>query len=327
MERNLYSRNIGLDLIRVTEASALAAGRWIGSGNFEAAHAAATKAMHDMLNILHIDGCIAIGEDRLIDGLSPLGEGILFGPGGQLCDLAVDPIDGTRLLIEGKPGAISVVGVAPRHSIWSTKPIEYLDKIVVDREAAHVLVPECMNAPAAWTLALIARAKKKPVRDLVVVVLDRVRHHDLIEEIRTTGARILLREEGDAEGALVAASPDTNVDVLMGIGGATQGVLSACAVRSLGGAMLAKVAPQTAEERSAILQTGIDINRVMTVEDLVDSDDIVFAATGITDSTLLPGISYRGDHAEIHSLLIRAKTRTRRYIQAEYVLENRNKAG
>src|SRR5690606_30706511 len=150
-----------------------------------------------------------------------------------LCDLAVDPIDGTSLLVEGKPGAISVVAVAPRHSIWSTGPAEYLDKIVVDRDAAHVLVPECMDAPAAWTLALIARAKKKAVRDLVVVVLQRLRHHDLIEEIRATGARILLRQEGDAEGALEAAMPATGVDILMGVGGASQGVLAACAVRSL----------------------------------------------------------------------------------------------
>jgi fructose-1,6-bisphosphatase II len=320
METDHYPRNIGLDLIRVTEASALAAGRWIGSGNFAAAHAAATTAMYNLLTSLGIDGCVAIGEDRLIEDGSPLGQGVIFGASGQTCDLAVDPIDGTRLLVEGKPGAISVFGVAPRHTIWSTSPVEYLEKIVVDRDAARVLVPECMTAPAAWTLALIARAKSKPVRDLVVVVLQRVRHHDLIEEIRATGARILLREEGDAEGALVAAMPDSGVDVLMGVGGAAQGVLSACAVRSLGGAMLARIAPQSAEERSAVLQAGLDMNKVMTVEDLVTSDDIVFAVTGITDSSLLPGISYRGNHAVTHSLLIRAKTKTRRHIQAEHEL-------
>lgn len=320
MAINYYPRNIGLDLIRVTEASALAAGRWIGSGNFAAAHASATTAMHNMLTTLDIDGCVAIGEDRLIDDASPLGHGVLFGRDGQVCDMAVDPIDGTRLLIEGKPGAISVFSVAPRHTIWAAGPVEYLEKIVVDRDAARVLVPECMTAPAAWTLALIARAKSKPVRDMVVVVLQRVRHHDLIEEIRATGARVLLREEGDVEGALVAAMPDSGIDVLMGVGGAAQGVLSACAVRSLGGAMLARIAPQSAEERSAVLQAGLDLDRVMTVEDLAASDDIVFAVTGITDSTLLPGISYRGGYAVTHSLLIRAKTKTRRHIQAEHEL-------
>lgn len=317
----LSSRNLGLDLVRVTEAAALAAGRWIGSGNFNAAHAAATDAMYNMLSTLDIDGRVAIGEDRLVDGVALLRAGATFGRSEAVCDLAVDPIDGTRLLAEGKPGAISVVAVAPRHSIWASGPVEYLDKIVVDRDAAHVLVPECMDAPAAWTLALIARAKKKPVRDMTVVVLQRLRHHDLIEEIRATGARILLRQEGDAEGALEAAMSGAGVDVLMGVGGASQGVLSACAVRSLRGGMLARLAPQSAEERAAISQAGLDTARVLTVADLVTSDDIFFAATGITGTALLPGIAYKGSHAETHSLLIRAKTKTRRFIQAEYALE------
>ena len=322
METALDSRNIGLDLARVTESAALAAGRWIGSGNFDAAHAAATEAMYNMLVTLGIGGCVAIGEDRIIDGKAALCEGVTFGGGQPLCDLAVDPIDGTQLLIEGKPGAVSVIAVAPRHSIWSAGPAEYVDKIVVDRDAAHVLVPECMDAPAAWTLALIARAKKKAVRDLVVVVLQRLRHHDLIEEIRATGARIYLRQEGDAEGALEAGMPGTGVDILLGIGGASQGVLAACAVRALGGGMLARLAPQSAEERAAITQSGMDSRKIYTVNELVASDDIFFAATGLTGTPILPGISYKGSHAETHSLLIRAKTKTRRFIQAEYALES-----
>ena len=321
MDAALTSRNSGLDLVRVTEAAALAAGRWIGSGNFSAAHAAATDAMANMLTALQIDGHIAIGEDRLIDGVAPLAAGIDFGAGLMTCDMAVDPIDGTRLLVEGKPGAISVVAMAPRHSIQTIAPAEYLEKIVVDRDAAAVLVPECLSAPAAWTLALIARTKKKAVRDLVVVVLQRARHHDLIEEIRATGARVLLREEGDAEGALVAAMPGSGVDVLMGVGGAAQGGLAACAVRALHGAMLARVAPQSAEERAAVAQAGLSTERALTDNDLVASDDVLFAATGITDTSLLPGIAYRGSHAETHSLLIRSKTGTRRFIQAEHRLE------
>ncbi len=320
MENDLTSRNIGLDLTRVTEAAALAAGRWIGSGNFDAAHAAATEAMYNMLVQLGVSGCVAIGEDRLIDGNAALCEGVTFGE-RPTCDLAVDPIDGTRLLIEGKSGAVSVIAVAPRHSIWSAGPAEYLDKIVVDRDAAHVLVPECMDAPAAWTLALIARAKKKSVRDLVVIVLQRLRHHDLIEEIRATGARIYLRQEGDTEGALEAAMPDTGVDVLMGVGGASQGVLSACAVRALRGGMLARLAPQSAEERAAVTQAGMDLRKIYTVDELVTSDEIFFAATGLTGTPILPGIAYKGNHAETHSLLIRAKTKTRRHIEAEYSLE------
>jgi fructose-1,6-bisphosphatase II len=314
------SRNVGLDLIRVTEAAALAAGRWIGSGQFAEAHRAATVAMQKALSTLRIDGCVVIGEDRPVGDGIPLSCGTLFGAGGTLVDLAVDPIDGTRLLVEGRPGAISVVAVTPRGSLFSPGPAEYLDKIVTDREAADVLVPECMDAPAAWTLALIARAKKKTVRDLVVVVLARARHQDLIQEIRATGARILLRDEGDAEGALVAATQGTKVDVLMGVGGAGQGVLSACAVRALRGGMLARFAPQTADERNACAAAGLETQRIMTANDLVRSDEIFFAATGITDSSLLNGITYKGSHAETHSLLIRSVTGTRRFIQAEHTL-------
>lgn len=320
MNDRVTPRNIGLDLVRVTEAAALAGGRWIGSGNFSQAHRAATDAMYDMLDVLGVSGCVVIGEDRRVPDCRPLFMGTVFGEEDPTVDLAVDPIDGTQLLVEGKPGAISIVAIAPRGTIWASEPAEYLDKIVVDRDAARVLVPECLDAPAAWTLSLIARAKDKPVRDMTVVVLQRGRHQDLIEEIRATGAKILLREEGDAEGALVAASPDTGVDALIGIGGAAQGVLSACAVQALGGAMLARIAPQSAAERDAVVAAGMDMEKIMTAEDLVASKDIFFAVTGITGSMLLPGISYHRGRAETHSLLIRALTKTRRFIDAEHSL-------
>lgn len=320
-EHETQLRNIGLDIVRVTEAAAIAAGRWIGSGNFIGAHREATQAMHSTLSLLGVEGCVAIGEDRDVEGCPALCMGTTFGDGMTICDLAVDPIDGTRLLVEGKPGAISVVAVTPRHSMWSPGPVGYLDKIVVDRDAAGVLVPECLDAPAAWTLALIARAKDKPVKDIVVVVLKRQRHEELIEEIRATGAHILLRDEGDAEAALLAATPNTAVDVLMGVGGASQGVLSACAVRALRGQMLARVTPQSDAERQATLDAGIDLEQIMTVEDMVTSNDIYFAATGITGTPLLGGIAFRGRHVETHSLLIRAETQTRRFIAAEHTLE------
>lgn len=315
-----YTRNLGLDLVRVTEAAALAAGRWIGSGNYAAVHKAATEAMYNHLDTMGISGCVVIGEEREIDGQSLLGRHTTFGRDESLLDLAVDPIDGTQLLIAGKPGAISVIGVAPRGSMWSPDPAEYLEKIVVDREAAAVLVPECMDAPAAWTLALVARKKKKPVRDLVVAVLDRARHQDLIEEIRSTGARILLRDEGDAEEALVAATPGTGVDLLMGVGGATQGVLAACAVKAMGGAMLARLAPQSAEEREAITAAGLDEKRIWTHDEMVQTDSLFFAATGITESALLPGILFSGSYAKTYSLLIRSETGTRRFIHAEHAI-------
>jgi fructose-1,6-bisphosphatase II len=191
---------------------------------------------------------------------------------------------------------------------------------VVDRDAAQALVQECMDAPTAWTLALIARVKGKPVRDLSVVVLARARHEELIEEIRATGARIVLLEDGDVVGALLAAIVGTGVDVLLGIGGASQGVLTACGVKALGGAMLAKLTPQSADERREVERAGLNLRQVYTCDELVRTERIFFAATGITDSQLLDGIKFHGHFADVHSLLIRSETGTRRFIHAEYAL-------
>lgn len=316
----LPSRNIGLDLVRVTETVSLAAGRWIGSGNREAAHRAATRAMLEALNTLPINGRIVIGEGGGgWDDDAPLCSGRSVGIGeGPEVDVVVDPIDGTNLLIKGHPGAISVVGVAPRGSMRSFGPAVYMEKIIVDRTAAKALVPECMNAPAAWTLALLARVKEKPVHDLTVIILDRPRHKDLIEEIRHTGASILLRDEGDSEGAILAATPGTGVDMLWGIGGAAQGIIAACAVKALGGGMLSRLSPQTPEEWAMVRQAGLDTGKVFTCNELIDSDEIFFSATGITDSALLESLRYHSTYAETHSLLLRSETRTRRFIRAEH---------
>ena len=311
MSENGPSRNIGLDLVRVTETTALASGRWIGSGNRDAAHRAATQAMMNALNTLNMNGRIIIGEDRRVDDQISLATGQTVGRGSEPeVDVVVDPIDGTALLIKGRSGAISVVGVAPRGALWSPAPALYMDKIVVDREAGQVLAQECMDAPAAWTLALVARVKKKAVNDLTVIILDRPRNHDLIEEVRAVGASILLREEGDAEGALLAATPDSGVDLLLGSGGAAQGVIAACAVQALEGAMLARLAPQSDAEREAIRAAGLDEKQILTCSEMVRSDEIFFAATGITDSLLLPALRFHGTHAETHSLLIRSETGT-----------------
>lgn len=315
------SRNIGLDLIRVAESAAAAAGRWMGLGRIQEAHEAATSAMAQALSEIEIDGHIVIGEEGRLGEHSPLDSGQEVGKGGPPMDVVVDPIDGTRLVVGGLPGAISLVGVAPRDTMWSPpSDAVYMDKIVVDREAAKALVPECLDAPAAWTLALVARVKNKPVRDLAVIVLNRPRHHDLIEEIRSAGARILLRTEGDAEGALEAALEDTDADILMGTGGVSEGVIAACAVKALGGGMLGRLAPQSREETQAIVEAGFDPKHVLTCQELVRSDDIYFAATGITGGPVLRAIRYRGEYFETHSLLLRAATGTRRLIQAEHLL-------
>lgn len=316
------SRNIGLDLLRVTEAAAIAAGRWIGLGNPDRAHAASTDMMASALNDLELDGRIVIGEEGRLGEHSPLDSGQIVGNGkGPQVDVVVDPIDGTKLVVQGHPGAISLVGVAPRGSMWSPPPDAiYMEKIVVDREAADALVPECLDAPAAWTLALVARVKQKDVRDLIVLVLDRPRHRDLIDEIRAAGARISLRTEGDAEGALEAALAGTGADLLMGIGGVSEGVIAACAVRALGGAMLGRLAPQSNEEKAVIESAGVDVKRILTSDEIVASDRIYFAATGITHSPLLGSIRYLGRRVETHSLLLRSETGTRRFIQGEHLL-------
>ncbi|HZD10389.1 MAG TPA: fructose-bisphosphatase class II family protein [Candidatus Binatia bacterium] len=317
------SRNFGLDLVRVTEAAAIRAGRLIGSGRRDDAYRVASGAMWKALQDVDIDGMIVVGEEGRLGDATALDTGKCVGSGnGPEVDVVVDPIDGTELLIRGHPGALSLVGVAPRGSMYSPAPAVYMEKIVVDVDAAHALVPECMDAPAAWTLALVARVKRKEVRDLSVIVLDRPRHGDLIEEIRSAGARILLRDEGDAEGALVTATPGTNVDVLMGIGGVSEGVIAACAVKAMNGAMLARLAPQTEEERAGIVAAGMDPDRIFTASDLVGGNQIFFAATGITDSTLLKSVQYHGPKVETHSLLLRSETRTRRFIRMEYMLED-----
>lgn len=321
MELHESYRNIGLELVRITETTAIEASRWIGSGDYNATHLAADKAMLQAIKDANINGYVTIGEEKRVEGQALLHGGQVIGPLRDAeVDLAVDPIDGTTLLIKGQPGAVSVMSLVPRGALVSPLPAKYMDKIVVDRQAAKALVPECMDAPAAWTLALVARVKGKPVSDLSVVVLARARHEDLIEEIRATGARILLREEGDVIGAIMAAMVGTQADVLMGIGGASQGVLTACAVKALGGAMLARITPQSAEERAEVEEAGLDIEQIYTCSDLVASNQIFFAATGITNTELLSGIQFEGNYAHIHSLLIRAETGTRRFIHAEQLM-------
>jgi len=316
-------QDLGLGLVRATEAAALAAGRWMGFGDKEEPDVAAIEAMHRALNALEIDGYIAVGEEEKLHRHSPLDGGKRVGMGkGPKLDLVVDPIDGRKLLALGHTDAISVVGAAPRGCMWSPPPeAVYIDKLVVSREAAHVLVAECMDAPAAWTLALIARAKKKEVRDLVVFILDRPRHENLVEEIRSAGARVLLKAEGDIAGALMAASPAGKVDLLMGVGGTAEGVIAACAVKALGGGMMARMAPQSGEESRAVEGKGLDTKRILTVQDLVHAEDIFFAATGITDGVLLSGVRYHGQTATTESLILSTGSDTRRVVQADHKID------
>jgi fructose-1,6-bisphosphatase II len=314
------SRNLGLDLVRVTEAAALAAGRWMGFGDPENADRAATEAMTKTMNTLDIDGVIVIGEEYKTGVEFPLATGKKIGTGvGLAMDVVLDAIDGVRILARSHSDAISVIGAAPRGAMLSLFPANYLEKIIVDHEAAAALVPECMDAPAAWTLALVARVKKKSVRDLVVFVLDRPRHQDLIQEIRAAGARILLRSDGDVAAAL-ATLTCSRADLLMGTGGVPEGLITACAVKSLGGAMLSRLAPQSDEERARVVNAGLDTRKIYTCDDLVATNDIFIAATGITDGAVLSGVRYQGDEGHTESLVLRCQTGSQRIIQSIHKL-------
>ena len=319
---NQLPSNLGLDLVRVTEAAALAAGRWMGLKQPQQADHATKQAMVDTLNKIDIDGAIVVGEEEKLGIHSSLDSGLNVGTGvGPSLDVVLDPIDGTELLAIGHSDAISVIGVAPRGSMCSLFPAVYMDKIVVDREAADFLVPECIDAPVAWTLALIARGKNKRVSDLVVFVLNRPRHKDLIDEICTAGARVILRSQGDIAGAIMAASPHVHVDLLMGVGGVSEGVIAACGVKSLGGAILGRLAPQTDHEHAAIQDAGLSTSQIYTSEDFVSGEEIFFIATGVTDGTLMSGVRYRGDRAQTESIVLRGVTKTQREIITEHVIE------
>lgn len=311
-------RTLALELVRVTEAAALAAARWVGRGDKEAGDGAAVRAMRRMLATADFDGVVVIGEGAK-DRAPMLYDGEAVGSGrGRRVDVAVDPVEGTSLLARGAPDAITVLGVAPRGSMWSPGPAFYMDKLVVGPGARDALAPELLGAPVVRVLDAVADALRKPIRDLTVFVLDKPRHQERIAAIRHAGARVMLRTDGDVAGALMAAREGSGVDLLMGIGGTPEGVIAACAVQALGGAMLGRLAPQSAEETDAIRAAGMDLDRVLTADDLVASDDVFFAATGITDGVLLHGVRYTAGGATTASLVMRGRSGTVRTVIAEH---------
>jgi fructose-1,6-bisphosphatase II len=307
------TRNLALELVRVTEAAALAAGRYMGRGDKEAADRAAVEAMRLVLQTVNMDGIIVIGEGEK-DQAPMLYNGERVGNGmPPEVDVAVDPIDGTRPLANGNLNSISTVAIAPRGTMFNPGPFVYMNKIAVGPEAKGVINIE---ASITENLKAIARAKNKSVEDLTCVILDRPRHAEMIAEMRRAGARIRLIPDGDVAAAIMTAWPESGVDVLFGIGGTPEGVLAACALRAMGGEIQGKLYARNEEELRRGREMGYDFEKVLTIDDLVASDDVFFAATGITDGELLRGVRYTGQGAITESLVVRGRTGTIRRITA-----------
>lgn len=316
------TRNLALELARVTEAAALAAGRWMGRGDKEAADNAAVQAMRLVLQSVEMDGVIVIGEGEK-DNAPMLYNGERVGNGASpKVDVAVDPIDGTRPLAFGRTNSIATVAIAPRGTMFNPGPFVYMNKIAVGPEAKGKVN---IDAPLLDNLRAIAKARGKSVEDLTTIILDRPRHAGIVAEIRRVGARIRLIPDGDVAAALMTAWPDSGVDVLIGIGGTPEGVIAACALRAMGGEIQGKLYARDEEELRRGREAGYDFEKVLTMDDLVSSEDVFFAATGITDGELLQGVRYFGDGARTDSLVVRGLTGTVRQIVATHRWEKLNR--
>lgn len=308
-------RNLALELVRVTEAASMAAARWVGRGDKNGADGAAVNAMRRLINTVSMDGTVVIGEGEK-DHAPMLYNGERVGDaGGPECDVAVDPIDGTRLTANGMPNALSVLAVAPRGAMYDPSAVFYMSKLVAGHEAADVVD---INAPAAENVRAVAKARGCSPHDVTVVILDRPRHEELIREVRESGARIQLITDGDVAGAIMAAREGTGVDLLLGVGGTPEGIIAACAIKCLGGVIQGKLWPQDDAERQRAVDAGHDLDRVLTNDDLVTSDDVFFAATGITAGEIMQGVRFRAGGATTYSLVMRGRSGTIRRIESEH---------
>jgi fructose-1,6-bisphosphatase II len=316
------SRNLALDLVRVTEAAALAASPYMGRDDKISADQAAVDGMRMMLNTLDMEAVVVIGEGEK-DEAPMLYNGEVVGKAGAVeMDLAVDPIDGTRPLAQGRPNSIATVAISPRGTMFDPGPFVYMDKLAVG--------PECkgkinIEAPVEENLKAIAKAKNIRMQDVTVVLLHRTRHEQLVADIRKAGARIRFIDDGDVAGALMTSFPDTGVDVLMGVGGTPEGVLAACALKVLGGEIQGKLYARNDEELKRGRDMGYDFDMVITMDDLVSSNDVFFSATGITDGEFVGGVKYMKNTARTDSLILRGLTGTIRRVSAVHQLEKLKK--
>lgn len=308
-------RSLTLELVRATEAAAIAAARWVGRGDKRAADQAAVDAMRSFLATVEMDGIVVIGEGEK-DNAPMLYSGEHVGTGHPpLVDVAVDPLEGTRLAAEGSPRALSVIALAERGTMYAPGHIVYMDKIAVGPRARGAID---INAPVAANLEAVAGAEGKGVGDLVVAILNRARHEGLIRQVREAGARIRLIRDGDVSAAIATAYPGVKIDLLMGVGGSPEALLAACALKCIGGEIQCKLWPRNEGERQYALERGMDLEAVLDTYGLVWGDDVFFAATGVTDGDLLKGVRFFGSGAETTSVVMRSKTGTIRFIVAKH---------
>ena len=319
-DRPAPDRNLALELVRVTEAAALAAGRWVGRGDKNGGDGAAVDAMRALIGTVHMRGVVVIGEGEK-DEAPMLYNGEHVGDGwGNDYDVAVDPIDGTTLMAKGMPNAIAVMAVADRGAMYDPSAVFYMDKIATGPAAADVID---ITAPVGENIRKVAKAKHSSAGDVTVCILDRPRHEGLVQEVREAGARIKFISDGDVAGAIAAAREGTGVDLLMGIGGTPEGIITACALKCLGGALQGRLWPRDDAERQKALAAGHDLDRVLAIDDLVQGD-VFFVATGITDGELLRGVQYRAGGATTQSLVMRSRSGTIRSIDSLHSLEKLN---
>ncbi len=312
-------RELALELVRVTEAAAMTSARWMGLGNKEGADGAAVDAMRRMFDTVQISGTVVIGEGE-IDEAPMLYIGEKVGGGGPEVDVAVDPIEGTNLVAKGLPNSIAVIGIAPKGCLLHAPDI-YMEKIAVGPAAAGKIN---LDASPAENLKAVAEAANKDIRDLVVVILDRPRHEKIIHQVRKTGARVKLISDGDVAAAVSAAVAGSGVDMLLGIGGAPEGVLAAVALKCIGGEIQGRLGPETKTQEERIISMGIAHPRqLLTMDDLVRGEDCFFAATGITDGDLVRGVRFHGHVARTHSIVMRYKSGTIRYVDATHNLKRK----
>lgn len=319
--REAPDRNLALELVRVTEAGAMAAGRWVGRGDKEGGDGAAVDAMRELVNSVSMRGVVVIGEGEK-DHAPMLYNGEEVGNGdGPDCDFAVDPVDGTTLMSKGMPNAISVLAVSERGTMFDPSAVFYMNKIAVGPDAADVID---ITVPIGENIRRVAKKLNESVADVTVCILDRPRHAQLISEVREAGARIRLISDGDVAGAISACRPESGTDILAGIGGTPEGIIAAAAIRCMGGAIQAVLAPTDDAERQQALDRGYDLDRVLTTEDLVAGDNVFFCATGVTDGDLLNGVRYFAGGCTTQSIVMRSKSGTVRMIEAYHRLSKLN---